>query len=123
MNLTDTNTTYYLKLTDTLGRITYDSVLVGVHICTGYEELSFKEKIFIIHPNPAKESMQIRYIGNIPDLNQFQLQIINLDGKILLETQLKNAQTLNISTLQPGIYFLHIITEEGSVQVEKLLIL
>ena len=116
----DTSTLYVLQLEDTLGRITYDTIWVGVKLCQGFEELKNKSKSIVIQPNPAKESIQIRFVGSNLTSQVYSLQIMNLVGELLQEVSIKSSQSINISSLASGTYILRIISEKGVVQVEKL---
>ena len=116
----DTSTLYVLQLEDTLGRITYDTVWVGVQICQGIEELRNKSKSIVIQPNPAQESIQIRFVGSNLTSQAYSLQIVNLVGEILQEVSIKSSQSINISSLASGTYIVRIISEDNVVQVEKL---
>jgi hypothetical protein len=60
---------------------------------------------FSIFPNPA---VDLIYIGNTPNLKSFSIRIIDMFGTILHTSE--NQQMVNISTLNPGIYFLTIST-------------
>jgi len=62
---------------------------------------STKDDDFIMFPNPAENNIVLNKIGNY--------LIFNFNGKIVLEV--KEAGTINISELVPGIYFIR--NEEG----------
>lgn len=66
-----------------------------------------KETIFqdiSIYPNPATTEIKI----DLPYVNNFTSEIIDPNGKTLLRTQ--NQNTINISNLKSGIYFLRLIS-------------
>ena len=67
-----------------------------------------------IYPNPAKES--IRIVGT--DIQQ--VEIFNVMGQRVLDIG-ENHETIDISHLQNGIYFVHIKTTEGEKTVKLVI--
>ena len=67
-----------------------------------------------IYPNPAKES--IRIVGT--DIQQ--VEIFNVMGQRVLDIG-ENQETIDISHLQNGIYFVHIKTTEGEKTVKLVI--
>lgn len=58
-----------------------------------------------IYPNPVVDEFRIKYI-NSTDSKTLNVQIIGLDGKVLLSKKLKSvSDPITISTLSSGIYF------------------
>ena len=73
---------------------------------------------FALYPNPARNQLYIQY--NSPDQLDFNVQIVNAQGKIVYQQkQLKVNQTnsVNMSTIVPGIYFVMV-----NGQVKKLIV-
>ncbi len=69
---------------------------------------------FSIHPNPAKDYLQIEFKTRI---NNAKITIISPLGNIILsetKSNILNNHRLNISRINNGIYFLNIETEFGS---------
>lgn len=100
----DTTTTYYLKLTDTLGRITYDSVLVGVHICSGIEESLNSVMKIRVRPNPAQDRLTFEWIN--PNFEAYTIIIYSIYGKKIMEKNITGEPIyqLQTSNLMSGMY-------------------
>ena len=76
---------------------------------TGVKENNFDIN-FSIYPNPASSTL---FISNSKGING-SVKLMGIDGKLLLQTQLSGAslQSMNISELQKGMYFLTIQSGE-----------
>jgi len=72
-----------------------------------------------IYPNPASSSINIELI--IPK-NKLLLNIIDLTGRIVLQKKITNNETINVSKLKKGIYFLNIKNENKIIENKKLII-
>jgi hypothetical protein len=55
-----------------------------------------------IYPNPATDFLRI----SIPNNNVLSVQIMDLNGKIILETRVENEKILDITHIPNGIYFM-----------------
>ena len=80
------------------------------------QELSindFSETFFKLYPNPFNEVIQIQSNSKVD-----KIIICNLFGKIVLETKI--SESINISKLSSGLYFVTIETEAGK-GVQKLI--
>ena len=74
---------------------------------TGIPENDFSNQLYI-YPNPASSTLNIQTQSN-------QATLIDLTGKTLLITKLKNGEAqLDVSSLNNGIYFLQ--TDKGKTQ-------
>jgi hypothetical protein len=89
-----------------LGVVTLTSTPLGI-------ETPVSKEIFI-YPNPAKD---VLYFSGIPD-NQ-RIEIINIEGKVLLKSEMILNNSLNIACLQPGVY---IVEFNNQVNSSKLFI-
>ena len=80
------------------------SYTIGSCIVTGINDLpSVSNSEFVeVFPNPAKNKLFLRFINNI---NSFEAKLININGDILLKS---NNKEIDVSGLQPGIYFLNV---------------
>jgi hypothetical protein len=78
-----------------------------------------------VFPNPVKDQMNILFEGS--SINNYQIQLINVSGQVLLQNQLKgftnrNYQLHRTNAMNPGIYFLKIINNtNNSSTIHKLL--
>lgn len=90
------------------------SVSIVVDPCTGIKENN-SDVYFLIYPNPSNEIVNI----NVEKISG--LQIIDVLGKIVLETKLQNLNnTINISHLSNGIYYFKI--KQGDANAIKKII-
>lgn len=106
-------------------KYTFDDL--GVHQCscdpdfTGIESASATFSKIQIAPNPSNGSfVQVKAEEGIS-----QIQVFGLDGKMVLSQKLNNAQslqTLNIETLDSGIYVVKTVLQSGKQGVSKLLV-
>ena len=71
---------------------------------------------FTIYPNPASDVIHIHGVTS-PIKNTL---IYSVTGQLMQSAPL-NSETINISNLQSGIYFLEIITSEGNKQIQKFI--
>lgn len=78
-----------------------------------------KKVLFQVYPNPAQDILTIRMVNQ--QSSDFTYSIFNIEGRLLLKKETLDDQTIDIATLQPGIYFLHLQDEKGNMQVEKLI--
>lgn len=93
------------------------SYTIGSCIVTGINDLpSASNSEFVeVFPNPAKNKLFLRFINNI---NRFEAKLININGDILL---ISNNKEIDVSGLQPGIYFLNI--QAGNQAARKKIII
>lgn len=78
-------------------------------VVTGIENEVFVNSTISIYPNPT--SNQLNILNNGLTLNQ--INIIDITGK-KIKTINNNVTSINVADLSPGIYFVELITEEGS---------
>jgi lysyl endopeptidase len=72
---------------------------------------NLKDAGILIYPNPAKESLFVQSTNNI-----LQLELLNVTGQKLLELNtLGNSIQLSLTEYTAGIYFVQVLTEEGSI--------
>ncbi|MEN8194340.1 MAG: T9SS type A sorting domain-containing protein, partial [Bacteroidota bacterium] len=76
----------------------------------GIDEVSLNEE-FTIYPNPVKSTLSIDYNS---DIKIEIIQLYNVLGKLVLEDN-NNFQTINVESLQNGIYLVKITTDHGSL--------
>jgi hypothetical protein len=98
------------------------TIAVIVDACTGINEVSGDPR-FNIYPNPAKEALHIAYYSeNTANVN---LEVIDALGKQVLKQEFvfgkdKQNQSLNISTLANGVYFVKLKSDNAAPQFIKL---
>ncbi len=75
---------------------------------------------FSIHPNPASETITITLTE---ELSKGELKIYALKGTLVLEQKIEQKSfAVNVSALEKGIYFVHILNNDSSVDEQKLII-
>ena len=75
---------------------------------------------FTISPNPVKGGKLNIKLGI--EMKNSKVKVIDMQGKVVKETVLQNNQSLNVSRLKAGMYFIKIINGE-KIGMEKILIL
>lgn len=65
-----------------------------------------------VYPNPASDILYIKYAST--NLDKLQISLQSLDGRILkhIQSSIQN-NTINISTLPKGVYFITVSTNQG----------
>lgn len=78
---------------------------------------------FNVYPNPVVSNLQIE----IPEGHtSFEFQLVGLDGKVIKQQSLAAGQgevSLNLETVEEGMYFYRIIGEERVAQSGKLVVI
>jgi len=115
-----TTTMYYVTVTDSLGNIGMDSILVTVELCTNinkYDEFSD----FNIFPNPSSGIFTITKSNN---LNQpIEIKLVNTLGELIFKQAIsknQNSIDVDISSYNKGIYFLYLSIDNEQV-VKKII--
>jgi M6 family metalloprotease-like protein len=73
-----------------------------------------------VSPNPASTFSSIEYP---PQERIREIRICNAEGRLISQienTPLDNPVQLNLTSFLPGAYFIHVLTEDGTVHMEKL---
>lgn len=92
-----------------------DTSILHVNIgSVGLNELSQSWGLNV-YPNPAKNMLNIQ-LQKLPEHSQIQLY--DVQGKLVLQQELRLTQQLNIETLTPGIYMLKIGAWSGHIVKE-----
>jgi predicted extracellular nuclease len=102
---------YRLKSIDLDAKFEYSAI----------RRINFENKYtFSIYPNPASDVIQV-IVDNASVLNA-NLQILNTQSQVLISKQLNATNQpiqVNVSSLASGLYFIRIITPDGTVNVQK----
>ena len=108
----------YIKDGDTVGTITPDSILLSV----GIKDIVINNNTFNIYPNPCKNIVNFRTIGN-PFAFPFKLELRNMQGLLVKEILIsKKEGQVDVSELPQGVYFYTIKSEKEIIQSGKLVI-
>ncbi len=108
----DTLTWYFLQVVDTMGNISYDSVLVDVQVCPGFEELVFNGVGFKVYPNPSNDIINFEFSKNLN--TNTMIIIYDILGNEVYSNTISQSKLfrLDISNLANGIYFYKINDSE-----------
>lgn len=79
-----------------------------------------KKPFFRIYPNPSQGVFQVELDNQAQAVYQFQLYDVN--GRLVLEEQLRESKSLDLGHFPAGIYHYRIVANEGVMQVDKLVI-
>lgn len=108
-----------IAVMDPSNNLTYMDVLIGEPGPTLSANKSSKIETFVIYPNPSKNK-----IINIKNTTGSLITIYNMLGQNVFSTKINdsfNVQTLNLSDLQSGLYFVK-ISNGNNVSVKKLIL-
>ncbi|MBA3664305.1 MAG: T9SS type A sorting domain-containing protein [Bacteroidetes bacterium] len=83
-------------------------VCTATFTTTGEEKFVKEESEPTIYPNPAGETVSFRHFNSITEIN-----IYAMDGKLLLNKQGRNIQTIEINSIFRGIYYLTVKDRKG----------
>ena len=95
-----------------MNTITYEAE-INVPILTNIQERSVVE-IFDVYPNPTKDQLNVKL------LEPSRITIVNFAGQVIYESFSKT-ETIDVSNLYPGLYFITIAGSEFS-QSQKVII-
>lgn len=105
-----TTGTYTLTVMDTNGCVVTDSVVVGSQL--GIENIN--EIKFSIYPNPTKGLFQLNLDLNDAN-NNLTYEVLNSIGQIVASDKISSSTVnINIKGNDAGVYFVRIISENGS---------
>lgn len=89
-------------------------------LCNGTlstDEITFEEQTFSMKPNPATSSFSVE--GNLSDIAY--AQVVDMNGRMVLADLDLNA-TIDVSTCDAGVYLVQIVTQDGLMHSERLII-
>ena len=77
-------------------------------------DIKSKEKLNLlkVYPNPFKDEVKVEFENNMI-INS--IEVLNLNGQVVLSNNSYNEGVLNLRSLKPGIYFIKVTSEELTV--------
>lgn len=66
-------------------------------------------EIFKLYPNPVSEDLTFSISGNY---KQITFELFNVQGCKVMTKEIKNTETISIESLNNGVYFYNILTDE-----------
>ena len=85
----------------------------------GIKEFESKNN-FQIFPNPAQNTISVNHVGN--QLETSTLQILTSLGQLVFTKSITSNETIDISSLSNGLYFIHLKNSNLNVSSQKLII-
>tara|TARA_B110000503_G_scaffold140729_1_gene232364 strand:- start:4057 stop:6261 length:2205 start_codon:yes stop_codon:yes gene_type:complete len=93
-----------------------------VNVIVGIKSLTSNEVETAIYPNPAENQVNIR-IDESYNFNNLNVQVVDLTGRIVLDTQINSAMsTLSVDGLEKGIYLVRIANGSETIHASKLIL-
>lgn len=93
---------------------------VTIDDCTGIGEQGLENSISV-YPNPVTGDMI--YVDKLDETRNYTIQILNAEGRIMIQTQNQGQkQSINISELPKGLYFLKVTDIDNTMQISKFII-
>lgn len=83
----------------------------------GLKEQTLQPTLLNVYPNPTKDQLHLTFM---PNSRITLIQLFDLQGKIVL-TERRQVNTLSVSHLKNGVYFLKVIGENG-ISSEKVVV-
>lgn len=92
-----------------------------INVPTGFQQTNITEPLKItIYPNPAKDQLNVKLLDSYAD--HYQLTIFDNYGRVLIN-KIHDQNPINISNLNPGIYFIRITTSQGENITKKFIVI
>ncbi len=106
---------YQVSTTGTVTSTQLD-IFVNKAIVAGIKEQQVSASNSVVFPNPAKDLVNVVLPNNEVAA---QLQIVDVTGKVM--TQTTNANSINVSSLAKGVYFVR-ITSKGAILQKQIVL-
>jgi hypothetical protein len=121
----DTSTYYYLQVTDSIGNVSNDSVLVNVQICTGINELQKPNYGMEVYPNPAIDYITVSLNNEYLEETDIAITVYDAQGKLVISRKLNSGtdQLIDIKQLNSGIYTAYLIIDGIISDSKKLIVI
>ena len=105
--LITTSGTYECKVVNPNSNCPFDttSSIIEYDCGVGVENINDQNSFWSIFPNPASETITIRFTKNVV---REQIQIYNAIGQLVKEKEAFETTIINISDLQSGVYFIRL---------------
>lgn len=108
--ITNSDNSKTLTITNTLGQ----QAIYGNYTLS---KKTYDKEIVNFHPNPVKDVLYLKYDKQ----DVFNISIVDIHGKTVLKYANFSLKGIDMSSLEQGIYFAKIATNNGSIQIEKII--
>lgn len=90
----------------------------GIQSCQYYLNIdeTYNSRDFSVFPNPANHQISIN------SNEHGTVRILDFQGKVVLEHVICSINKIDISEIEPGMYFVYFFSSEGYLRVEKLIV-
>lgn len=102
---------YRLKQIDHSGNFSHSYIIAVTHTNI--------DKDFVLFPNPATSEIRIIYDSN--ELDSWEIEIMDISGRLFKKIPLGNDKILSVEDLQPGKYFMKLNSNNQLVKVFRFL--
>ncbi|WP_279295678.1 S8/S53 family peptidase [Paraflavisolibacter caeni] len=102
---------YRLQLRLLNGAAVYSEIVPVFH---------FSSLPVVVYPNPVQQGIPVSLLTSEP--GRYQIDIIDVQGRKVKEYKLQNQEERIPLILSKGIYFIRILSDEGKVGVQKLVV-
>ena len=87
----------------------------------GVKEVANVSQFLSVYPNPATDVLFINFESNKGQVASYKM--MDVTGRTLLNGDADaNAFSLNVNSVNPGLYFVHITLKDGSVATKRVII-
>ncbi len=109
--------THYTEITNPL-----DPVIVNWLTTTGINEAETKTSTFYAYPNLATKSVTLNFSPQLMSTKDAHISVVDYLGNEVLEKNVTslNSETIDVSSLAKGMYFIRLITEASSYQAKVI---
>jgi len=108
---------FWLSASDQYGCIVSDTILIDFSINTNNNFAELEGFDYAIFPNPSLGKVQLKTTNRQP----VEFYLFNSDGNLIRQFQLSINQSVDLSDLTKGIYFIS-VNQEGTQQIKKLVL-
>jgi hypothetical protein len=88
---------------------------------TGINNLYADKNQFTVYPNPARNQLMIKLKQGSFETEKLSYSIVDMVGRVIESSNYLNNQTIDISTLSNGIYFLQ-LTSATKTATQKFVV-
>ncbi|MCF8377976.1 MAG: T9SS type A sorting domain-containing protein [Bacteroidales bacterium] len=85
------------------------------------ESLPSSESNFLVYPNPADQILNISFLQE--DYSNFEIEITDLMGRIVLKSNQDLNQSLNISGIKEGVYILSLRSLKSGIRMNRKILI
>ncbi|MFZ4522986.1 MAG: T9SS type A sorting domain-containing protein [Bacteroidales bacterium] len=101
------------------GITVYPNASYQCDLVTEIDDKTKKDLSFQISPNPISDNGQVLFNSNIINIDLLIFNILGIER--FRFNNLKNESKINLSSLQPGIYVYHIVQNQKSISVGRII--